>query len=278
MATTRRLAAREPRRRRRPVTRRVPSRFAVVVLRLGVGRLRLICIDIDGVVGFDGRNARIGRFRRRVACVAGRSRASPGPIAGSAGSQAGGSGRCSGSGCGGTSGRAGRPVGGVGVLARLGIGPGSSGFATSPVLEGRAYRERARQAVGFLVSQRARRGSKIRVAAVAVIGHRRPLVTIVLERDKRTGGGAVRDGQPAFAHGRMIPKGIEHRTAVPRSRGDEALSEDPSCRAGGRRRPVSGARSSRPTPSLESSGAREWRAAVSAADRRWSSPRRRRAS
>jgi hypothetical protein len=53
---------------------------------------------------------------------------------------------------------------------------------------------------------------------VAVIGHRRPLVTIVLERDKRTGGGAVRDGQPAFAHETMIPKGAEHRTRSPRRR------------------------------------------------------------
>jgi hypothetical protein len=55
------------------------------------------------------------------------------------------------------------------------------------------------------VGQCARRGSNIRVAAVPVIGHSRPFVTIVLERDKGTGGRAVRNGQPAFAHEGIIP-------------------------------------------------------------------------
>jgi hypothetical protein len=55
------------------------------------------------------------------------------------------------------------------------------------------------------MGQGARRRSDIRIAAVSMIGHRRPLVAIVFERDKGTGGRAVRDGQPAFAHPGMIP-------------------------------------------------------------------------
>jgi hypothetical protein len=54
---------------------------------------------------------------------------------------------------------------------------------------------------------------------MAMIRDGRALITIVVERDERTGVGAVRDGQPAFAHPRMILSGMEPRPAVGRPRG-----------------------------------------------------------
>ena len=88
---------------------------------------------------------------------------------------------------------------------RRGAAAGSSGLAPGPVLERRADRERARQAVRLLVGERARRRAGVGVAAVAMIGDGGTLVAIVLERDEGTGRGAVREGQSAFSHPAMIP-------------------------------------------------------------------------
>ena len=56
------------------------------------------------------------------------------------------------------------------------------------------------------MSQGARRRSNLGVATVSVIRNGRSLVAVVLERDERTGIGAFRDRQAAFAHPAMIPK------------------------------------------------------------------------
>ena len=81
----------------------------------------------------------------------------------------------------------------------------SSRLAPGPVLERRADREGAREAVRLLVGEGARRRARLGVAAVAMVGDGRPLVAIVLEGDEGTGRGTVRDGQSAFRHAPMIP-------------------------------------------------------------------------
>ena len=77
---------------------------------------------------------------------------------------------------------------------------GLRGFAPRPVLERRADREGARQAVRLLVGEGARRGLRLRVAAVPMIGRGRTLVAFVLEGDERAGRRPVDAGQPSVGH------------------------------------------------------------------------------
>jgi hypothetical protein len=178
--------AREPRRWGRPVARRIPPR-AVVVVRVGGRRL--------GVVGWFVGVARCSK------------RAKPG-------------GGCS---CGfelvvgfGRSivlfvglGRCERPSSGRGCCrgrGRVACIAGSSRLTSGPILECRANRKCAREAVRLLVGERPRGGPDLGVAAVTTVRNRRALVSIVLEGDEGTGVGAVRDGQAAIAHRAMIAK------------------------------------------------------------------------
>ncbi len=77
---------------------------------------------------------------------------------------------------------------------------GSRGLTTRPLLEDRADREGARQAVRLLVRQGARRGLRDGEAAVSMIRPIGPFVAIVLERHERTGRGTIRAGQPTVRH------------------------------------------------------------------------------
>src|SRR6476661_4519817 len=119
---------------------------------------------VIGVIaaGHDGPHVSVEHPGLCVASVVGCARRSARRAGGGMPRRAGGgNSRGSGGGCagrGGTSAGPCCPVGGVGVLARLGIGAGTGRFATSPVLEGRADGKRAREAVGLLVGERARRG------------------------------------------------------------------------------------------------------------------------
>ena len=86
--------------------------------------------------------------------------------------------------------RGSRPTGRAG-LGRL---------APGPVLERRADRERAREAVRLLMGERARRRLDLRVAAVPVIGTGRALIALILERDEGAGRGTLDAGQCSVAH------------------------------------------------------------------------------
>src|SRR6185295_3696130 len=73
-------------------------------------------------------------------------------------------------------------------------------LAPRPVLERRADRERAGQAVGFLVRDRTRRRWRLGEAAMAMVGARRTSVAVVAKGDEWTGRGTVRAGQPSLSH------------------------------------------------------------------------------
>ena len=77
---------------------------------------------------------------------------------------------------------------------------GLRGLAPRPVLERRADREGAREAVRLLVGERPRRGLHLRVAAMPMIGRGRTLVAFVLEGDERAGRRPVDAGQPSVGH------------------------------------------------------------------------------
>ena len=194
IATT--FGRRQPRRRRGPITRRVASGARVI-------RVGGIWIEIRFGPSC-GRGRRRSRSRLAWSVViawiprAGERRGRGGGCTHGPGAGAGTSApgrafaRC---GRAATS-RGGRRVGGV---------PGPCSLASRPVLEGRADRKRAREAVRLLVGERARRRTRLRVAAVPAVGNGRPLVPIVLERHERAGRRAVREGQAAFSHQSMIP-------------------------------------------------------------------------
>ena len=74
------------------------------------------------------------------------------------------------------------------------------GFASGPILERRAHRERAREAVGLLVRDRAWRRRRLGEAAVPMVGAGGATVTVVRERDEGTGRGTVHAGQAALSH------------------------------------------------------------------------------
>ena len=78
--------------------------------------------------------------------------------------------------------------------------PRSRRFALGPVLEGRAHRERAGQAVRLLVSDGARRRMNLGVAAVTVVRSVGALVPVVLECDEGAGRRSIRMGHAAFGH------------------------------------------------------------------------------
>ena len=78
--------------------------------------------------------------------------------------------------------------------------PGFRRLAMGPVLERRAYRERARQAVRLLVGDGARRRVNLGVAAVTVVRTVGALIPIVLEGDEGAGRGTVRVGHAAIGH------------------------------------------------------------------------------
>jgi len=95
--------------------------------------------------------------------------------------------------------------GGGGDGARGGLGSISRtscvrGLAAGPILERRADREGAREAVRLLVRDGPRRGWGFGEAAVSVVRARRPSIAIVAERDERTGRGTVHAGQPSLRH------------------------------------------------------------------------------
>ena len=90
--------------------------------------------------------------------------------------------------------------GGRSRLGPIAATPGVRGLSSCPILEGRADREGARQAVGFLVRESARCRWRFREAAVAMVGARRPRLAIVAKGDERTGRGTVHAGQPSLSH------------------------------------------------------------------------------
>jgi hypothetical protein len=75
-------------------------------------------------------------------------------------------------------------------------------LAPGPILEGRADREGARQAIGFLVGGGSRRRDELRVAAVAMIGAGRPRLAIVFEGHEGAGRGGVHAREPSLGHRR----------------------------------------------------------------------------
>ena len=83
---------------------------------------------------------------------------------------------------------------------RPGAAASSSCFALSPLLEGRAHRKRTRQAVRLLVGDGARRRMNLGVAAVTVVRSVGALVPVVLEGDEWAGRRSVRMGHAAFGH------------------------------------------------------------------------------
>ena len=78
--------------------------------------------------------------------------------------------------------------------------PSSSRLALRPVLEGRADRERTRQAVRLLVGDGTRRRMNLGVATVTVVRSVGALVPVVLECDEGAGRRSVRMGHAAFGH------------------------------------------------------------------------------
>ncbi len=90
--------------------------------------------------------------------------------------------------------RGGRDRGSLPFATRMG------GLAPRPVLEGRADRERTRQAVRLLVRSGARRRERLGEAAVSMVRARRPRFAIVLERHERTGRRAVDARKPSLGH------------------------------------------------------------------------------
>ena len=82
----------------------------------------------------------------------------------------------------------------------LTVAPCVGRLASRPVLERRADREGAGQAVRLLVGGGARRGQWFRIAAVAVVRARRTRFAIVLERHERTGRRAVHARKPSLGH------------------------------------------------------------------------------
>ena len=91
-------------------------------------------------------------------------------------------------------------------------GPGVRGLPPRPLLERRADRERAREAVRLLVRQRARGGIGLGVATVAMVRSVRPLVPLVLERHERARRRSIGAGQPTLGH-----RGDDTRGASPQS-------------------------------------------------------------
>ena len=85
------------------------------------------------------------------------------------------------------------------------------GLAPGPVLEGRADRERARQAVRLLVSDGSRCRRRLGETPVAMVRARRTSIAVVAESDERTGRGTVHAGQPSLSHPRddTRPVGLE---------------------------------------------------------------------
>ena len=96
--------------------------------------------------------------------------------------------------------------------------PGVRRLPPRPLLERRADRERAREAVRLLVRERARGGLGLRVATVAMVRSVRTLVPLVLERHERAGRRSIGAGQPSLGH-----RGDDTRGAGPRS----AVHADP---------------------------------------------------
>ena len=110
--------------------------------------------------------------------------------------------------------------GGTGIVGQLIRGHGRSGrrrlgrasarsrlggLAAGPVLERRADRERAREAVRLLMRERAWCGRDLGVAAVPMIRARGTLVTLVLERDEGAGRRSIDARLASVAHRGMIP-------------------------------------------------------------------------
>ncbi len=92
-------------------------------------------------------------------------------------------------------------------------------FAPRPVLEGRADRERARQAIRLLVRRGARGRDEFGIAAVPMVGARRARLPIVLERHERAGRRAVHTRELSLGHRRDDTRRRAGRAGPPETSG-----------------------------------------------------------